>query len=264
MAQFRHTKFSFDGVSCDEFGLIMVNVGGGEMTRQIGLQRSLSLSENSYGKFSFDEISTETPTFTITLLKCSKNYDPQPITQEEIFKINNWLFKTKEFKPFISQDNPSIVYYGMFVGGNLWQNENNEGYLEVQFQLNAPHAYGVMQKIAKQVSGEKEFSIICKDNVNGYSLPDFEFHLQDGETEFKVENLTTGQVMSYSNLDSKSRKGYLYNEGCQHTVSLIDSTINMRPKSNGNFLKLKYGNNNIKITGNGTFIIYEQPKVALQ
>lgn len=264
MAQFRHTKFSFDGISCDEFGLVMVSVDNDEPMKQIGVKRSPSLTEASYGRFSFDGIATETPTFTFTLLKCSDNYDPQPFTQDELFKINSWLFKTKEFRPFISQENPGIVYYGMFVGGNLWQNEANEGYLEVEFQLNTSHAYGVTQKIIKYVDGTNEFSINCKDNVNGYSLPDFEFHLQDTETEFKVQNLTTGQEMKYFDLDEKSREGYLYNDGCQHTVSLIDSTVNMRPKCNKNYLRLEYGNNDIKIIGKGTFIIYVQPKVALQ
>ena len=41
-------------------------------------------------------------------------------------RISHWLFSPTEYKPLIVDQN-SVVYYGMFVSGEIWQNEYDKG-----------------------------------------------------------------------------------------------------------------------------------------
>lgn len=262
MAQFNNLRFSFDGIRGEEFGLYLVNTG--EEGKIFGLQRSVGMTEVSYARYSLESVQTSNPVFKLRLFKASPKLEPEPFTEEELDRINTWLFSSQEFKPLICTDNPDVVYYGMFVAGNLWHNSRGEGYIDLDFQLCTPHAFGAVQKIIKFVNGAETFEITCNDNVNGYCLPDVEFHLDEGQTSLTIKNNTTNQQMSFFDLNNECKDVYVFNDGIQFAKSLNNAEINMRQKSNNDFLKLIYGNNKITITGHGVVIIYVQPRIVIR
>jgi hypothetical protein len=70
--------------------------------------------------------------------------------------------------------------------------------------------------------------------------------------------------MSCFNLNNECKDVYVFNDGIQFAKSLNNAEINMRQKSNNDFLKLIYGNNKITITGHGVVIIYVQPRIVIR
>lgn len=264
MPQLRTDDFTFGGESLSSYGFRVVNPQSNENTRIIGLSRSISKSENILGQYNIDKITQTTPTLDIYISKLDEGGNPQPISTEDIENINLWLFSPVNYKELIATDeNKDIVYFGIFVEATQYYFDNNVGYIHLQFELDSNHAYGTVEKTTKTVDQEVEFYIDLIDSVAEYYTPDVEFNVAQG-TSFSIANLTLGETMEFKELDSKSRKGKVYGEGCWFMISDTDSTVNMRAKSNKTFLRLKRGRNKIKITGNGTFSILVQPKIALQ
>ena len=160
--QFRGTTISFNGVNSTRYNLYLCNVDNG-LDRQLGTGRSFSMEDGNL--ISVDD---DNPTFDIQLVKLNKHGDPSPITDTELFEIKRWLYSPKDFKPLMIDRQPT-VYYGMFVGGQIWQNECNQGYLTLQFQLNSGHAYTTQQNSVYRVNGTKTINLRSKHNYELYN-----------------------------------------------------------------------------------------------
>ena len=253
--QFRWTTISFNGINSTRYGLYLCNVVNG-LDRQLGTGRSFTMEGSNL--ISVDD---DNPTFDIQLVKLDKHNDPAPITEKDLFEIKKWLFATKEFKPLII-DQQSIVYYGMFVNGQIWQNECNQGYLTLQFQLNAGHAYTTQQNSVFKVNGTREITVRSKHNYEVFSKIDIEIELAGGNS-FTVENMSSGQKMVLSNIPSGTTRIRIYNEDMEQIVDLDNPTKLLRQCFNKVFLHLVNGDNKIRITGNGTVKFINQGKILI-
>lgn len=253
--QFRGTTISFNGVNSTRYNLYLCNVGNG-LDRQLGTGRSFSMEDGNL--ISVDD---DNPTFDIQLVKLNKHGDPSPITDTELFEIKRWLYSPKDFKPLMIDRQPT-VYYGMFVGGQIWQNECNQGYLTLQFQLNSGHAYTTQQNSVYRVNGTKTINLRSKHNYELYNKIDIEIELTSGNS-FTVENLSSGQKMTLTNIPSDTKHIRIYNEDMEQIIDLDNPTKLIRGCFNKVFIHLVNGDNEIKITGNGIVKFISQGKVII-
>lgn len=253
--QFRGTTISFNGVNSTRYNLYLCNVGNG-LDRQLGTGRSFSMEDGNL--ISVDD---DNPTFDIQLVKLNKHGDPSPITDTELFEIKRWLYSPKDFKPLMIDRQPT-VYYGMFVGGQIWQNECNHGYLTLQFQLNSGHAYTTQQNSVYRVSGTKTINLRSKHNYELYNKIDIEIELTSGNS-FTIENLSSGQKMTLTNIPSDTKHIRIYNEDMEQIIDLDNPTKLIRGCFNKVFIHLVNGDNEIKITGNGIVKFISQGKVII-
>lgn len=253
--QFRGTTISFNGVNSTRYNLYLCNVGNG-LDRQLGTGRSFSMEDGNL--ISVDD---DNPTFDIQLVKLNKHGDPSPITDTELFEIKRWLYSPKDFKPLMIDRQPT-VYYGMFVGGQIWQNECNQGYLTLQFKLNSGHAYTTQQNSVYRVNGTKTINLRSKHNYELYNKIDIEIELTSGNS-FTIENLSSGQKMILTNIPSNTKHIRIYNEDMEQIIDLDNPTKLIRGCFNKVFIHLVNGDNEIKITGNGIVKFISQGKIII-
>lgn len=263
MGQLRGMTITYNGICSERFGLYLCDVGNTNRSRSFGAKQILETEEGVNDTPIFKKLKKSVQSFDIQLVKLSKNRMPLPITEDELFEINRWLFSPSEYKPLIV-DKQDIVYYGVFTEGNSWQNESDEGYLTLKFQMDSPYGYSTIQNSDCRVKGEKTIILTSKHNAQKYNEVDIEFLLDEGQTQLIIENLTTGQRMEFDNLDDSCRHVYVYNEGIKHVISKTNPNVNMLPKFNRVFIRLAYGSNNIKIYGSGRVRFISQAKILLQ
>ena len=150
----------------------------------------------------------------------------------------------------------------MFVGGQIWQNECNQGYLTLQFQLNSGHAYTTQQNSVYRVNGTKTINLHSKHNYELYNKIDIEIELASGNS-FTIENLSSGQKMTLTNIPSDTKHIRIYNEDMEQIIDLDNPTKLIRGCFNKVFIHLVNGDNEIKITGNGIVKFISQGKVII-
>ena len=255
--QLRGNTISFNGINSSRYGLYLCSTND-EKERDYGITRSIE-KENGVVK---NIVSTE-KVINLQLVKLDSYNNPLPISEDELFEINRWLFSPQDYKPLIVDQN-QIVYYGMFVKGSIWQNEAQQGYLTLEFELNTGHCYSVLQNSDFRVNGTRNITLNSKNNYSQYNEIDIEIKLADGQNSITIENLTTGQKMVLKNLPNNCQHIYVYNEGVKHISNVNNKSQNLRPYFNKEFIHLAYGVNNIKITGVGKVRFISQAKVLLQ
>lgn len=257
--QFRGTTITFNTINSSRYGLYLCNVTGDFFTRQFGATRSIETEHNS-----IKTITQDKPTIEIQLVKLDNNNNPSPLTEEELNKIARWLFSPQEYKPLMV-DRKNVVYYGIFTDGQIWQNEANQGYLTLQFELNANHAYTVVNNSDFRVSDTsigRDIVVTSYHTFEMYNEVDMEISLFEGNS-FTVINHTTGQTMELKNLPSNCRHIYIYNDGVKHIENVDNKEQNIRGSFNKVFIHLAYGVNNITIKGQGTVRFISQGKLLL-
>ena len=261
--QLRTDDFRFDNKNLSDFGFKVVNVQSSTNTRKIGLTRSFATVDGVDGNKIIDSISETQAQFTIIISKFNGD-KIAPITNEDLKQITTWLYKPTDYKQLIAIDEESnIIYYGMFIDGEqTYLTDDNKGYITLTFLLDSNHAYGEEIHYIKEVDGTLNFTINFEDNVRGYYYPDIEFNVTGNS--FSIKNITMNETMEFTNLDDSCRHGIIYGDGIMTMVNVTDKEFNLRKKSNKKFIRLQNGDNEIQITGNGTFTIKVQPKISLR
>lgn len=263
MGQLKGTTIIYNGICSERFGLYLCNIGNSKEERAMGVVQTVDVEETEGDVPIFKKLKKSVQSFELNLVKLSKDYTPLPISEDDMFEINRWLFSVNENKPLMV-DNKDIIYYGVFTSGSSWQNGAGEGYLTLTFQMASPYGYSTVQNSDCRVAGEKTITLTSKHNAQRFNEIDIEFILDEGQTGLAIENLTTGQKIMFKNLDDTCNHVYMYNEGMKHVVSRNNPSVNMIPKFNKQFIHLAYGSNTIKIYGYGRVRFISQAKVLLQ
>lgn len=259
--QFRSLYFQFDGVNSKEKHLKLITVDGKDREFLFGVDQEIIEEESSGEVPLFLGVKRKCPTIPVTLMKMNEWNKPIPYGERELPDICNWLFK-KEYRPFVSWDNPGKVYYIIFTKGKGFENCAKEGYLNLEMRLSAPFAYSRQLKDEYEVIGEKTININNDSDVEDFIYPDVEFEMLNESRDLVIENLTLGEKMEFHNLEL-NEKIRIYNDGLKDMVSLVDKKRNIFKKSNKCFMKLIYGRNRIRIIGECKIKFITQYALAL-
>lgn len=242
---FINTEFSYDGVSSSYYGVYAVHPTGGLVQGQYGINRSIiseKIPNNSLPNFF--GIEEEVLKFKIYLYaENGWDYDKRKA-------VSQWLFKN-DYKPFISADNPQVVYECMVTGSSLFSLAGDlQGYIEIEFTCNAPYGWSNWSTIGYDLSYNEDvvgIQILNNCNLNDYIVyPEVEFmlsgstslsliNLSDGARETKFQNLTDGETIYFDN------KKKIIKTNLSGTYRYANF--------NGKWLKLVMGYNNIQVIG---------------
>lgn len=241
MAQFdRNLWFRFNGF--DSKGKYMIcTKGNGDLTSQFGVNRSINEEDGVGDVPVFYGVKDECPTLEMSITKIV-NDEIAPFTEIELSELTRILCK-KEYKPF---ECGGLVYYVIFTQGSLWRVGSGEGVITLNMRLSSPHAYSPIMLDSVRCSEEKIFDVYNGSTYDDFIYPDIEIKMLQGNS-IKIENVITGQVLEFTNLDNNEHI-YIYNDNMKQMVSKLDRKKNVYSKSNKEFLKLPYGRNRIKIT----------------
>lgn len=260
--QFKSPFFTFNGKSCRDFQLRICRVGDGANTSIFGLNRSFEYNESNPLIRTIKNTKYNDTTIEITLVK-AKNNIPLPLTKEEKFEIISWLFQ-EDYKPFISEDDESKIYFAIFTQGNSYQNALEQGYINLTMHLNAACAFSPIETGFFNVRGEYFIDLINHSNVGVYCEPDLEIKLLENTTSFEIVNLNTGDRMSFKDLP-KGTHLQLYNESMKQMICVNDPDLNLRKYiQDKDWLRLARGLNRLYIkTEAAQVAIVGQSKIAL-
>lgn len=199
----------------------------------------------------------------VRIKKINKNTgEITPFSKLEIDVINRWLFE----EDYRCLEIGFYCYNAVFKRRRLMWFDN--GFIDLIVRL-SPHAYS--SKLVKNITvidniythiddngiettinqSEKIFTINNKSNVEGVEIyPEISIKLKDDKANLVIiDNLSLNNKMIFSGLDNKE---CIYINGKnKYMISKIDETRDIYSKSNGVYLKLQQGINEIKITSNG-------------
>lgn len=262
MGQFRGFTITFDGVNSTQFGLYLCNVGT-DYEREFGFNKSTEKSTDMFGNSILNSVTKNTGTYSIQLAKLDRHNDPLPISDEELRMISRWLFRHDEYKPMVveTQNGEFVEYYGLFVQGSVWQNEARQGYVTVDFEMASPYGILLYQDYECDVESEKTITLESRHDYGEYNPIDIEVEVLEGG--MTITNETTKQVIELKNIDNTCRKLMIYNEPIKHIVNINTPKMNVKSKFNGEYMKLVFGDNKIKIQGRGNVKFINRPKMSL-
>lgn len=255
MIQFyRDEVFEYNGVKSDDVveGLRICYVGdsqGYTETIQNGLDRSVNFENNSIN-VSNSNIKT---TITLALLTHTS------LTDKMVFKINKWLEGgSKVFKPLVQK---GYIYYAIFTNGQKWLHryEKGEGYLTFNIEL-LPYMYSPILEQTIWCSSSKNFQIENNSNIDEFNT-NLNIQIKTiGATYVSIENLSNGTCVIFNDLspfndsmryfeiigeDLFGNKTHIVENKYESDKNILDYMIRK------NWITLKYGVNNLRITSNG-------------
>ena len=268
MAQFQDMSFTFNGQSSDNYRIVNVQ---NTRENELGLKKSIQEVDNDNVTKTFTGIKYEEFSFTIDIMKMEQTtsatdtvmYKPIKMDKADFNYLNRWLMRPKDYRQFISEQDPDIIYYVIFTDMRETQ-IGNYNYVTLTMRLNAGFAYSTVQYDEfNDVNGSKTITLKTHSTVDEYIYPDIEIVMQGG-TSVSIKNNTLNETMSLTQLTD----GYTYicyNEDMKYIKCVDDETVNMRNKFNKVWLRLNgYGEDSITITGNCKIKIYFQNKLAIQ
>ena len=189
----------------------------------------------------------KTNNITISLCLVDEVHNPIPWTVEARNKILNWMV-TKEFKPFISEDTPEVIYYLKCVGVKKEFSHNMTGLLTLTMQPISPYAYTpiIIQKHMSNDSKIMEFSIDNVSNINDFYYPEIEITSLEDNESIEIYNMT------YSNapfiINNLGEKEVVTIDGLFKTVTNNNNESKLTD-CNREWIKLSRGKNFIRVKG---------------
>lgn len=243
---FLSQSFMYNGINSELMGVAIARTENGMIEMPFGHRREiveekLDKKETPY----FYGFSNECLMLSITLCKL----DGSSWTYEDRRKIVEWFYQ-EEYKPFISLDNPEVIYYCTAVGEpKRYDNGFEEGYVTLNLKCNSPYAYSPMyiNTYDYKISKTNILEIDNTTNVKKYYYPEIEIEMVNG-TEISIINLTNkGEEFKFTNL-KKGEIIYINND-MQEIESSLKDTWRLS-NFNKNWLKLVKGVNRLKINGN--------------
>lgn len=243
-------SFSFDGISCEEYGLMLYDFDSTEQgnseyasldideDRVAGRHRSLFY--NTYYKkplefklvFGADEYAADAR---------------EPIDRYDLQLISSWLTDRKEYCDLVidQPDMERVRYRCIITDLEVLEHANNKWAFEATVHCDAPYGYLMPETYEYTVTDSATIVLPCHSSINRPFFPNLKIEMNgnslsivnqsDGNREFKLEGLP--QSNEVITLDGETG------------VMLGNSGLNLYPYCNFKFPRLVRGDNTMVITG---------------
>ena len=241
---FTNTTFKFNDKVSSEFGLYLASLDTSTKNAPFAVERTINEEKVRNNPIPyFFGMTEQSLYFKLTMYREEEwDYD----TKVEIVR---WLFQD-EYKQFISEDHPSIIYNCIVTDrpekilvGNV------QRLIELNFRCDAPWAWSPVLGTTYDLSDNtttKTLQFENRSNIVKYYYPEIWIQSLDGGTislknysdggrEFKFDNLQVNEIV------------YINNQLKQIETDV--SSIYRLKDFNRNWLRLNYGINNIVVTG---------------
>jgi phage-related protein len=247
MDLFINEKFMYNGISSDYYDIYIVRVGGSNLIQgQSGINRAIIKDRIPNNPIScLFGIQEEPLTFKIQL------FLDGVWTIDRQMEVIGWLFRN-DYKPFYTYDNPEIVYYCMPMGNpSRYFNGIKEGYLELEFECNAPYPFTQVYQQTFDFSsnnGTQTFILTNHSNIIDYKhYPEIEFQLMGDSEGVSITNITdNGNTFSFEGLYVGET---VYVDNTKKIIKSDQFNKFRYNEFNKKWFRLLYGENQIQITG---------------
>lgn len=228
-------------------GVILVSTNSGVLNEWgVKYQEGFSAYISKSNIFYYGENLNVEP-ITLQFALIDKNGFPAVWTLEKRKEIIDWLV-TKDFCPFVSEDDTSVVHYFKCTEYKKVFTHEGKGILEVVMQPESQYAYTPVIQHYYKVDGECEFDINNIGNVEEKYYPKIEIiQLSDTYEDVVVENKSIyKEGFTICNLNQFER---VVSDHLLKSVSSNMESFRLKD-TNRKWLYLRRGINNISVRGN--------------
>jgi phage-related protein len=236
------TNFIFNGIRSDYMDTMNVSLDGGLQNTPF-IHGQEVIEDYSSNRLLPIFYKTKKSSTTIKMVLYVEN-----VTSDKLYDLSKWLCVKDKYSDLQFCDDLSKVYKVICISDSPfnWDGSCTQGYFEIEFHA-IPYPFTMPNIIQEDFSDEIANQIIeieCKNNVTEtHNMIEVEFKLV-GRTDFTWKNLTTGQIMTFSNLQD-GETIYINSD----RKEIISSTGLYRISNfNKVFPELEYGLNNIEVS----------------
>lgn len=252
---FYGSSFSFDGRSCEEFGLMLYDFNTTEQgsssyasgmdiveDRVVGRYRSILYNTRYKDPLEFKLV------FGANDIAARNGQD---IDRQEMELIGSWLTGHSTYK-WLAIDQPdleNIRYRCILTDLEMLEYAGNKWAFQCDVHCDSPYAYRTPEAYSFTVDGSQDIIIRSRSSMNELYYPKVEISLKNCK-EIEIANVDTGDTFSMADLPSASLTMKLDGEN-----GIIESNNgeNLYPYCNFHWPSLKRGINHITLTGKGDF-----------
>lgn len=251
---FNGCEFSFDGIPCTEYGLMIYDIDSesqGDTAFQTG-EVSEDRTSRRYDSLMYGLTQNKALEFTLVFGANIDSVDAnESIDRFEIEAIASWLtgHSTRKWLSIMQDDMEQFRYKCLISELKLITYGNMPWAFSCKVTCDSPFAYTFPEECSYTVSGELSINLYNRSSYNGLYMPDIEISLT-GASSFSISNVSdNNRIFSFDALPTgEALIIYIDNKNEVITNNL---GLNLYPYFNLNFFKMKRGNNQIKINGHG-------------
>lgn len=244
---FYGSSFIFDGISGEEYGLRIANIGGFSQSKA-NFGGELTIHEDRINGRStglhYGATANKALSFPISFTVCNDN---QHLDRYESAAVAGWLTGHTQYKRLCIEqpDMESITYRCLItkleaqeVGG--W----TVGYTAT-VTCDGPYAYRHWADTVATCSGASAYLYRNMSNVNGYYRPIVEIECTG--TSLSIENVTDGSVFVLEGMSDVDRTIHI---DCLNQVITDSAGTNLYACASGRMPRFLRGDNQLNLTGN--------------
>lgn len=241
----RSEYFTFDGRKSLDMGYYSVRVGEPDAEQELlGDKKPKTITYGTKLHNYINKIEYEPIEFKLQIIPIKE----KQWTIEMFSTVCEWLIRD-EYKPFISEDDPSKILYAISTGSTSWKGVMLYGVMEIDFITNAYHAWTYPRIESVSVQGSKTINIKNLKNVGDrlYS-PAIEIEKTGGNGDITITNLSNNnKETKLTNINDKET----FTMDNDYHIFKSDTPTNYYGEHfNKQWLYLIEGNNKLKIDGN--------------
>ena len=193
----------------------------------------------------------------LQLMLVDKNGNPTEWKQKNIYEVADWLIQDG-YKPLTLGDRTGIIYYAHLLESDMLAHYGNGGILPIQFVTNSPYGWSVpsMETFDLTENTSTTINLVNKSNVLEDYRPTLEIKNNKASGSIAIQNTTL-------NTPELKLTGLYVNEviSIDNERELIYTNkplTNIGTRFNYQFLKLRRGENTIRVDGDCTITVRHQ------
>lgn len=258
------SSFSFNGVPCEDFDLMMYNIDGathseGKFATGVSIIEEKVASRWKplfYGTQLKNKLS-----FSMVFGVNQKRIDSRKyLNRYELAEIASWLSGHNEYMWLeIHQEDLEYVRYRCIVTDlEIIEIEMLPWALKATFTCDSPYAYMHPQTFEYAINGSTDIIFYNESSHNGYYMPKIDFELGESQSFSLLNQTDNNRLCAFTDLPTAIQSVGIDNE--RGIITTNDLSLNPYPYFNFNFFRLLRGENYLTVTGNGILrIICEFP-----
>lgn len=255
---FYGTSFVFDGIPCEDFGLMLYNIGdssqgGGTFASTPTIQEETR--PTGWRPFFFGTKFENKLEFELVFGVNQKRLDEQKhLDRYEVNAIASWLTGHEQYKELsiVQEDMEHLHYKCMITGLEIVEYGLLPWGFKATVTCDSPYAYLAPCVYSYAINGEKNISFLNKSSYNGYYYPVIEFEKNSGNALVIKNQTDGGRIFELTRIPDTVTSIRI---DCDAGVITSNTSTNLYEHCNFNFPRLKRGYNTLNITGNGTLKI---------
>ncbi len=253
------SSFSFNGIPCDDFDLMLYDVGNteqgeGRFASPVKIVEEVLPNRWKpyfYGVERDDKLEVQM-VFGVNQRRVDEG---SFLGRDELEAVATWLTGQEEYL-WLEIDQPDLEYVRYKVictGLDIVEYGDVPWALEAEFTCDSAYAYMYPQTFSYDVDGAMEIYFRNESSLGGYYYPEIEWCPTSGGGDFSLQNVTdSGRTTKFTDVPASIKSIVVDND---RGIITNDQDLNIYPYFNFKFFRLTRGVNDLIVTGTGTLNI---------